>query len=352
MFFKVKKIKDRWWLIMPSGEIFFSIGLNHFDPSTMKYKENISIWKNKYNSNIHEWLKKSVSKNLKIWGFNTVGWVQDLTIRTYQHSRNFIRDEYNSINLPYCHMVPFIESHQWDKHSNNYDILSPEWEEWCDYVARTHVADLSNDSNLIGYFYSDTPTWVHTRPINEWRGPIFDPDMLNTDAGIKQLSKLANHYYKTTYNAIRRYDQNHLILGDRYEATERIPDEVINAAIPYVDILSFQDFKNPINNMNYWHKKTGKPILLADSAKMKWDTLPGEISENDGDWYAMILSNLQNNPGCVGFHLCGSYQRNRSRRYGLIDEQEIPDKKNIYKITNANYANKIWIDEYSESLNK
>ena len=104
--------------------------------------------------------------------------------------------------------------------------------------------------------------------------------------------------------------------------------------------------------MNYWHKKTGKPILLADSAKMKWDTLPGEISENDGDWYAMILSNLQNNPGCVGFHLCGSYQRNRSRRYGLIDEQEIPDKKNIYKITNANYANKIWIDEYSESLNK
>ena len=73
----------------------------------------------------------------------------------------------------------------------------------------------------------------------------------------------------------------------------------------------------------------------------------GEISENDGDWYAMILSNLQNNPGCVGFHLCGSYQRNRSRRYGLLDEQEIPDKKNIYKITNANYANKIWIDEYS-----
>tara|TARA_B100000700_G_scaffold106018_2_gene119744 strand:- start:7622 stop:7789 length:168 start_codon:yes stop_codon:yes gene_type:complete len=45
MFFEVKKIKDRWWIIMPSGEIFFSIGLNHFDPSTMKYKENISIWK-------------------------------------------------------------------------------------------------------------------------------------------------------------------------------------------------------------------------------------------------------------------------------------------------------------------
>ena len=118
-----------------------------------------------------------------------------------------------------------------------------------------------------------------------------------------------------------------VVLGDRYEATERIPDEIINAALPYVDILSFQDFKNPINNMNYWYKKTGKPILLADSAKMKWDTLPGEISKNDGDWYAMILSNLQNNPGCVGFHLCGSYQRNRSRRYGLIDEQEIPDKK-------------------------
>ena len=46
MFFKVKKIKDRWWLIMPSGEIFFSIGLNHFDPSTMKYKENMAVISN------------------------------------------------------------------------------------------------------------------------------------------------------------------------------------------------------------------------------------------------------------------------------------------------------------------
>ena len=343
-FFSLKKIKNRWWFISPNGNIFFSVGLNHFDPSTMKYPENISIWKEKYNSDTKEWLKKSVSKNMKNWGFNSIGWVQDVTIRNFQHSRAFTREEYNIINMPYCHMLPFTESHQWDKHFKHYDILNSEWEEWCDYVARTHATEMSDDPNLIGYFYSDCPTWVHTRPVNEWRGPIFDPELLDSLAGRNKLSKLANHYYKTTYEAIKRYDNNHLILGDRYEATEKIPDEVINSALKYVDVLSFQDFKEPLINMKKWHDKTGKPVLLADAAKIKWDTKPGEISDNDGDWYSKILTGLQENPGCVGFHLCGGYQRTRARRYGLIDEQEKPDTKNLNKIINANNINKKWLE--------
>ncbi|MBF16192.1 MAG: agarase [Chloroflexi bacterium] len=348
MYFKLEKIKNKWWFISPSGDIFFSIGLNHFDPSTMRYPENISIWKEKYNSDVKEWLKNSVSINMNKWRFNTIGWVQDVTIRNFQHSRGFTREEYNIVNLPYCHMLPFTESHQWEKHNNHYDILNSEWEDWCDYVARTHVTEMSDDPNLIGYFYSDCPTWVHTRPVNEWRGPIFDPDFLNSKSGSIELSKLANHYYKTTYESIKRYDKNHLILGDRYEATEKLPDEVINAALPYVDVLSFQDFKNPVANMLYWYKKTDKPVILADSAKIKWDTLPGEISYNDGQWYSEILSDLQDNPGCVGFHLCGGYQRNRSRRYGLIDEQEIPDEKNLPKIIKANEKNMKWVEENSK----
>ena len=39
-FFTLERRADRWWLITPEGERFFSLGLNHIDPATMRYPEN------------------------------------------------------------------------------------------------------------------------------------------------------------------------------------------------------------------------------------------------------------------------------------------------------------------------
>ncbi len=50
----------------------------------------------------------------------------------------------------------------------------------------------------------------------------------------------------------------------------------------------------------------------------------------------LALAELFQNPGCLGFHLCGAYQRNKARRYGLLDEQERPDTENVALITVAN----------------
>ena len=82
--------------------------------------------------------------------------------------------------------------------------------------------------------------------------------------------------------------------------------EVINSAKPYVDVLSFQDFRNPVKHLDEWHKKTGMPVLLADAARINWQTVPGEFTQNNGAWYAGNLAALFKNPGCIGFHLCGA----------------------------------------------
>jgi hypothetical protein len=344
-FFTLGQRQEHWWLITPEGKPFFSIGLNHIDPASLRYPENIDIWRNKYQGSTINWLKQSVAVNLKQWGFNTVGWEQEVTVRQWRHSRSFTFDEYQALNMPYCHMLPFTESHQWEQHTRHFDFYSTEWEEWCDYVARAHCAELSADPNLIGYFYSDCPPWIHNRPVNEWRGPIFDPEQLKSETGRKALSDLASRYYKTTRDAIRRYDTNHLIFGDRYEANAPIAEEVVTAALPYVDVLSFQDFRDPVAHLDQWHKKTGKPVLLADAAKIKWLTEPGEFTRNNGQWYAETLAQLHQNPGCVGFHLCGAYQRNKARRYGLLDEQEQPDIENVVLITNANNQIVQWMQK-------
>jgi len=344
-FFTVGLQNDHWWLFTPSGNPFFSIGLNHIDSASLRYPENIHIWRQKYHGSTIKWLKESVAPNLRRWGFNTVGWVQEVTVRQWKHSRSFTYEEYQALNMPYCHMLPFTESHQWEQHTRHFDFNNSEWEDWCEYVARAHCAELSSDQNLIGYFYSDCPTWVHTNKVNEWRGPIFDPDRLNSKTGRKELRTLAYRYYKTTYNAIRRYDKNHLILGDRYEANAPLPLEVVKSALPFVDVLSFQDFKDPVKHLDYWYKKTKKPVLLADAAKIKWMTEPGEYTRNNGQWYAETLLKLHQNPGCVGFHLCGAYQRNKARRYGLLDEQEKPDLENVKLITEANQKINQWMTE-------
>ena len=342
-FFTLGKKKDHWWLITPDGKPFFTMGINHIDPASLRYPENIHIWQKKYGGSTVRWIKESVAPNLREWGFNTVGWVQEVTVRQWRHSRPFTNDEYKALDMPYCHLLPFTESHQWEKHTKHYDFRSKDWKEWCDYVARSHCADLSNDPNLIGYFYSDCPCWIHERPQNNWRGPIFDPEQLKSDAGRKELKDLAHQYYKTTHDAIRRYDKHHLILGDRYEANAPIAMEVINAAKPFVDVLSFQDFRDPVTHLDEWHKKTGKPVLLADAAGLKGKS-SGLYKPNNGAWYAETLAELHKNPGCIGFHLCGAYQRNKARRRGLLDEMEKPDTEQVNLMKAANKKISQWMD--------
>ena len=334
-FFTLGQQGDHWWLITPDGRPFFTMGLNHIDPASMRYPENIDIWRDRYEGSTIRWIEESVAPNLREWGFNTVGWVQEVTVRQWQHSRAFTVDEYRALDMPYCHLLPFIESHQWEKHTVHYDFHSDDWKEWCDYVARSHCAELSEERSLIGYFYSDCPTWTHERPSNEWRGPIFDPERLGTDAGRQELTDLARQYYKTTHDAIRRYDEHHLILGDRYEANAPLPMEVVDAALPFVDVLSFQDFNDPVAHLDEWHKITGKPVLLADAARVDRRS-SAEFVPNNGGWYAETLAALHRNPGCIGFHLCGAYQRNRARRRGLLDELENPDQENVAIMRAAN----------------
>ena len=76
------------------------------------------------------------------------------------------------------------------------------------------------------------------------------------------------------------------------------------------------------------------PVLLADAAGVDQSMEP--FFANNGTWYADTLAALYENSGCIGFHLCGAYQRNKARRRGLQDEMENPDQKNVRLITAAN----------------
>ena len=346
-FFRLARQEGRWWLLDPGGNRFFSLGLNHIDPATLRYPENVHIWRKRYGNSMERWLKESVAPNLKDWGFNCVGWNQEVVTRgqtNHRHSRHFTREEYQWLDMPYCHQLPFGDFHQWEAETRHPDFFSPGFAQWCDHVAREHCVPLAQDLHLIGYFYIDCPCWLHVRDINEWKGPLFDPKKLDSKAGRQELRRMAAQYYRVTHEAIRRYDPHHLILGDRYEANAPLTMEIIEGARPFVDVLSFQDFRDPVNHLADWHRRSGMPVLWADGSRGVALT-EGKGSRNDGRWYAKVLSGLRENPGCIGAHLCGAYLRNRVRRRGLLDEQERPDTEMIDLIRKANLETQKWARE-------
>jgi hypothetical protein len=348
-FFTLGRRRGRWWLITPAGRPFFSLGLNHIDPASLRYPENLHIWRDKYGNSMKRWLAESVAPNLRAWGFNSVGWTQEVVTRgptNHRHSRHFTADEYDWLNMPYCHQLPFADFHQWEFETRNPDVFSREFSDWCDHVAREHCVPLAHDPNLIGYFYIDCPTWVHIRKDNAWKGAMIDPEQARTAAGRADLARMATQYYRVQHDAIRRYDAHHLILGDRYEANAPIAMGVIEAARPFVDVLSFQDFRDPVTHLKAWHEKTGMPVLWADGARGIGHTADDgeQWSSNDGDWWHETLTGLRTNPGCIGAHLCGAYIRNRCRRRGLLDPFDTPDPEMIPKFTKANRDMQRWID--------
>jgi hypothetical protein len=343
-FYTTTKRKGRLFLMDPVGRPFFSIGMNHIESATLRYPENLHLWREKYGNSQRRWLQEAVAPDLRSWGFNTVGWCQEVIIRgdaIHRHSRNFTFEEYQWLGLPYCHMLPFTEAHQWDVETRYPDVFSADFIEWCDCVAREHCARLADDPNLVGYFYCDCPQWVHAiKP--ELKGPWFDPVRLDSDAGRRALSRMAEQYYRVTHDAIRRYDPNHLILGDRYEATAPLPNEILRAALPYVDVLSFQFFSDAgtiAPAFSDWHELTGKPILLADACVPGRDPGPSE----EECTYPLMLRTLREIPSCVGWHYCGAYLRNRARREGFRDENEqITDPGFVKGVQEANSETADW----------
>jgi hypothetical protein len=346
-FFRLQRTPSRWWLVTPQGEPFFAIGLNHIDPAALRYPESGDLWTRKYGNSMERWLKTAVRRDLLDWGFNSVGWVNEMAsngVTNHRQSRLWTYEEYQWLGVPYCVMLPFAEFHHWEAQTRHPDFSAPEFADWCDYVAREHCARLKDDPKLIGYFFVDCPAWVHSHPHSRWKGPLFDAKKLETQAGRDELKAMATTYYRICHEAVRRYDRNHLILGDRYEARGRMAIEVLQAAAPYVDVMSFQNFGTAAEikrDLSKWAEATNKPVLLADSGGKH--VLPDKTERQNATVYREIMTAMRELPSCIGFQLCGAYLKNRIRRKGLRDEREQPDTEAIAGITAVNRETQSWL---------
>lgn len=128
------------------------------------------------------------------------------------------------------------------------------------------------------------------------------------------------------------------------EANAALPEEVVRAALPYVDVLSFQCF-GPVENiatkMRRWADFAGRPVLLADAAghvrahgDKGWP--PSADRTHDTGHYRRVMDALWEIPQCVGYHLCGAYLRNNARRCGFRDRANSPISETVDGIRAVN----------------
>jgi hypothetical protein len=202
---------------------------------------------------------------------------------------------------------------------------------------------MADDPKLIGYFYSDCPAWAGHERAASWASNLD----LTTPEGLNEIGHIATRYYTLLHEAIRRYDKNHLIFGDRYDGKLGIPRWLLEAIRPTVDVLSIQYYalwKDMADDLTNWYTLSDKPILLADSAFLApTELLP--VSERArvyvpdqaarGDTYRHFATQAYAQPHIVGWHWC-AFIENRARRSGIVNYQDEPYHDLVTRMRDTN----------------
>ena len=377
-FFRVEK-DERWWLVTPEGNAFLSFGINHLHPHLWKQDYNREAWKKRLgidNLDSREFtpaLKTWFLQTCRQYGFNTVGVHTELSaVNRPQPSMPYIQS-IHFVDIPHWQQeIP--DSNFWDVFSEAFaahcDRLAREFaapakddpfllgyamtdcplftEEDC--RERPDVIGGARREARIGWprrlrnlganapgkkAYVQIMRDIYRGQISDFNatyGTQFDSfdalqtaenwrphtDLSNgneTRDNIECLQKVVAKYYQTTRDAIRRYDPNHLFVGDKINANTDALDTLLPITSQFTDIVFYQmyaryEVQKP--GLDRWYKIADKPLINGDSAfTMITDTMPrpyGPVADNieqRAEWTDEFFRNAFARPEFVGWHYCG-----------------------------------------------
>ena len=342
-YFRVERIDGQWWLITPDGHATLSIGLNHLDDTDLRYPHNFDVWKSRYGSR-PRWIE-AVTDDLTHWGFNTIGWTRQWVSERHHHDIDWVTplnlghghewsvDELRGTDMPYVLQLTVASIEGWNGNPHWPDVFSSAFDDHCAWIARQYCSRVADDPMLVGYFLSDIPSWLPHAAGGNFAGL---PGSAMPSRAVT-LADVAEKYYATICGHIRRYDPHHLILGDRYNGNMGIPEEVLRAAAPYIDVLSVQYFPGNDaaaqvtmrDHLAQWSSAVDRPVLVADIGNCAPTPLNPDrdcgLADHAarGRHYVDALSALVDQPWFIGWHWC-SYLENTARGWGLKDGYDEP----------------------------
>jgi hypothetical protein len=377
--FRIEKIAGRDILVTPEGHPFILLGINHIGAISQHGKNEPDIFAEKYGSDWGE-LREDIVKQFAEWRFNSTG------IAATELRRG----------LPYTASITLAKTAKYYSPpggKNPYDFPDVFDESVRDALVnkiRSVCSAGRDDPYLIGYHWTDTPTWDirktrifrHTDWVSQIRklgatapgkhryieflrrrydddlarlNRAYGLDVKSFDALLVEdfnsvdlqrydvasddelfLGVIARQYYGIIGPATRKYDPNHLIFGEKYLMGDH-PDQVLEAAMPHIDVLSLQPGDGyipiympgdvfPEEEMEYLHDLIGKPIFICDHqisfATKRYPTATWPYHQRPSEADAAIateqfIRRAFAKPYIIGYRRCQYIDRYTTRRNGV-----------------------------------
>ena len=305
-FFHTEQIGGRWWLVTPEGNAFLAKGVDGVDIGAGRGAAA--------SPEDTKRLTEERAKQLKGWGFNTssraLGMAYEVTVGFASSS---------TPNMWLLGIVP--------------DYFSPEFKAAADRRAAQVCASVANDPWLIGYFTDNEIRWMpdirskdsvleaflkkppesagYQKALAFLKQRGRTPETLTAQDMADFLEIAAAQYGRICFEAIRRHDKNHMILGSRFNSLAPIP--LSRALGPYYDVFSFNNYEHraPTYKLSEISRLTGKPTMVTEFSFKAMDSglyntigagEPLASQQDRADLYANYVNDLVGMPTCVGYH--------------------------------------------------
>lgn len=397
-FFHIAKQNERYWFIDPLGKPFISKGVNHVD-----YHNHSTVSVSPLRDNV-----VSRYATPELWGESAIKLLRDRgfnTITAWSHNAVMNKD------MPYTILLDFGNTYlQSDPNALQYnampgDYFSEDFEIHTDTVAQRLVEPYRDSEYLLGYFTDNELIWgidwrniytlieVYMSYSNDAPGKTALINMLiDNTSSVSELNSIfgtnltsyddlwtigwdklnmrsdrakemeenfgalvAERYAKVTHDAIRQYDNNHLILGCRFAF---YPNEsLFLAANKYTDVVSFagyfESYYYTYGSKEQLEKLYGildKPFIINEygvralDANMPSFLYSGPVvftEQQRAVESSVFMESFMYQPYAIGYHWY-KYADNElfgllnGENYGLIDKDlnEYETFNNLMELTN------------------
>ncbi len=319
-FFRYEKVKNKWWLVTPDGNLFWSLGVTGIRPKNdktdvtwVKGREfmfdylpekdgqfaDAWVGDDKFSffylnllrkyKRIDNW-RTHVFERLNNWGINTIGnWSEDSLL--FQSKIPFTKSFDTKIpGYAAGHGVP--------------DFFNPGWVNGVDSVCREALL-FKDNKYLLGYFVDNEQGWgrgdfsgfLETLSDSSFSRKIWEQNLQAKYRTIEELNQqnktsfsswneirllkdrnlfpllrkdiiafetaFAEQYFNIVSGVLKKYDPNHLYLGCRFTRQPK-PLHIMQTAGKYCDVITVNVYTFVEKELEIWHQATQKPILIGE----------------------------------------------------------------------------------------
>lgn len=355
-FFRIERSGNRWWMIDPQGYRHIQQVVVGVRMGTSE--RNRQALKNRFGTE-DKWIDET-AQLLHSLGFSGAGsWSNEEVLAKYNATHREVLTRSIILNFMSGYGKKRGGTYQLAGNTGYPNqcifVFDPEFAVYCDQEARK-LADNRDDRNIIGYF-SDNELPLGLKNLEGYltlENPN-DPGRLFAETWLKQqgiaqneitdthradfAGVVAERYYRTVSEAIRKYDPNHLYLGSRLHGKPKFMRQIVEAAGRYCDVVSINYYgawTPDANMMKNWVKWAQKPFIITEFYTKGMDSglanttgagFTVATQQDRGLAYQHFVLGLLESGGCVGWHWF-RYQDNDPTAKG-VDPSNLDSNKGL-----------------------